>query len=191
MPELIFLAGSSRKASLNKKLAQNAASIADELGAKAVFIDLADYPLPLYNGDDEDSEGVPENAIKLKEMFTNADGFFIATPEYNSSLTPLLKNTLDWMSRSHEENEKPLKAYKGKVAALSGTSPGSLGALRGLVALRMMLGNIGVHVTPTQTAIAGGQNTFDDEGNLTDEKYLKMLRATVKQLVETAQKLNN
>ena len=142
MANILFLAGSARKESINKKLARLAATMAEATGADVTLIDLKDYDMPIYNGDLEQENGLPENAKKLKKIFIEHDGFFIASPEYNSSYSALLKNTIDWLSRPHKENEPPLTAYKGKVAALGATSPGALGGLRGLVALRMLLGKI-------------------------------------------------
>jgi len=108
---------------MNKKLAQLAAKMAKKDGIEKTFIDLKDYEMPLYNGNLEDKNGLPENAIKIKQLFIESDGIFIASPEYNGSFSALLKNTLDWISRSHLENEPPLSAYKGKVAAISAVSP--------------------------------------------------------------------
>ena len=190
MPKLLFLAGSARTESINKKLAQHAADIAQDAGATATFIDLKDYPMPIYDGDDEDKNGLPETAKALKQLFVDHDGFFIASPEYNSSFSPLLKNALDWISRPHADNEGMLIAYKGKVASLGAVSPGGLGGLRGLVPLRMMLGNVGVHVIPSQVAIGNGFEAFDSEARLADERQAKMLKATIDEFVETASKMN-
>ncbi|MGB1077438.1 MAG: NADPH-dependent FMN reductase [Bdellovibrionales bacterium] len=191
MTKLLFMAGSARKDSINKKLAKLASKIAQENGSEndTTFIDLKDYEMPLYDGDLEAEKGLPENAIKLKKLFVEHDGFFIASPEYNSSFSPLLKNALDWISRPHEEGEGSLIAFSGKVAALSAAAPGALGGLRGLVPLRMMLGNIGVTVTPHQTAISFGFEAFDDDGNLKDEQQSAMLEKTVDQFIQTTKKL--
>jgi len=189
MAKVLFLSGSARKDSINKKLAKLAANMAEVAGAEVTFIDLKDYEMPLYNGDLEMEQGLPENAKKLKQVFIENDGFFIASPEYNSSYSALLKNTIDWMSRAHEENETSLMAYKGKVAALGAASPGALGGLRGLVPLRMLLGNIGVTVIPTQIAIRAGFKAFDAEGQLVDEGQAKMLQATIDELLRTADRL--
>ena len=189
MPKILFLAGSARKESINKKLAVLAAKTAEAAGAEVTVVDLKDYEMPLYNGDLEMAEGIPDNAKKLKQVFIDQDGFFIASPEYNSSFSPLLKNTIDWISRPHEENEAPLVAYKGKVAALGAVSPGALGGLRGLVSLRMLLGNIGVTVTPSQIAIGAGFKAFDSEGKLNDEGQTKMLQATIGELLRTTDRL--
>jgi len=189
MAKLLFFAGSARKDSINKKIAILAAGLARQKGADVTLIDLKDFDMPIYNGDLEKEKGLPENALRLKKLFIEHDGFFIASPEYNSSFSPLLKNALDWISRANEENEKPLSAYTGKVAALAAASFGALGGLRGLVPLRMMLGNIGVVVIPNQMAIGFGGHTLDDEGRLRDETQAQRLAATIEAFVETANRM--
>ncbi len=187
--KLLFLAGSARRDSVNKKLAQFACKQAEAMGVKAEFIDLKDFPMPLYDGDLEEAEGMPEHAERLKKLFIECDGFFITSPEYNSSFSALLKNALDWISRPSGEGEAPLIAYQGKVAAISAASPGGLGGLRGLVPLRMMLGNIAVTVVPNQFALGGAFGTFDDQGDLKDDKQSAQLKNVVAQLVETTKAL--
>lgn len=189
MAKILFLAGSARKESINKKLVKLAANMAKEAGAEVTVIDLKDYEMPLYNGDLENEQGIPENTKKLKQLFIDHDGFFIASPEYNSSYSPLLKNTIDWVSRVSEDNEAPLVAYNGKVAALGAISPGALGGLRGLVPLRMLLGNIGVIVIPTQIAIGAGFKAFDADGKLNDEVQANRLKSTIDELLTAADRL--
>ncbi|MEE9396338.1 MAG: NAD(P)H-dependent oxidoreductase [Methylococcales bacterium] len=189
MAKILFLAGSARKESINKKLAMLAANLAEEAGADVTYIDLKNFEMPLYNGDLEIEKGVPDSARKLKQLFVEHDGFFIASPEYNGSFSPLLKNTLDWMSRPQEENETPLVAYKGKVAALGAISPGGLGGLRGLVPLRMLLANIGVTIVPSQVAISGGFQALDSKGKLIDKRQASMLQTTIDELLRTADSL--
>lgn len=186
MGNLLFLSGSIRKDSFNTKLAQHAYHIAKELGADAHYVDLHDFQMPLYNGDLEAASGLPEAAIRLKQLFIEASGFLIASPEYNSSISPLLKNSLDWISRKHQKDEKDLIAYTGKVAALCAASPGGYGGLRGLVPLRMMLGNIGVLVTPTQLAVPFADKAFNEAGHLQEERQASMLKKVVQQLIDTA-----
>jgi chromate reductase len=186
--KLLFLAGSARKDSLNKKLAKVAYNLALAQGVNATFIDLKDYPLPIYDGDLEDESGLPENALKLKQLFTDHSGLFIASPEYNSSISPLLKNTLDWISRPHASDEIPLSAYRDKVAAIVAASPGGLGGLRGLVPLRMLLGNIQVLVLPQQLALASAMSAFDEQGQLVDEQKGKALGAIVATLIAATAK---
>ncbi len=189
MTTLLFLAGSASKNSLNKKLARHAADLASDKGVEVKFIDLKDYEMPLYCTEWELENGVPDNAKKLKKLFQDADGFFIASPEYNSTFTPLLKNTIDWMSRPHEEGEPMLSAYKGKIAAIGAVSPGPLGGIRGLPALRDLLSNIGVHVIPTQIAV-GGKDAMNDDGSLTKDMHINMMSTLIDQFVNTAKKLN-
>lgn len=185
MPKFLMFAGSARKASTNKQLAALAANTAKAAGTDVTLIDLKDFEMPLYDGDREGDTGLPENAKRLKQLFVYHDGFFVASPEYNSSLAPILKNALDWISRPHTENEPALWAYNGKVAAIGSVAPGALGGLRGLVPLRMMLGNIGVTVVPNQVAVSSGFTAFDDAGNLNDARQTQMLTATVDQLIST------
>lgn len=185
MTKLLIFAGSARQASTNKKLAALAASTAKKAGADVTLIDLKDFEMPIYDGDLEAGEGLPEAAKRLKQLFVEHDGMFIASPEYNSSISPLLKNALDWISRPHTDDEPRLWAFSGKVMALGAVAPGALGGLRGLVPLRMMLGNIGVTVTPSQVAVSNGFDAFDDGGGLKNEMQAGLLDATINQLVKT------
>lgn len=180
--KILFLAGSARQDSCNKKLAKAAYNIAIGQNIDASFIDLKDFKMPIYDGDDEVKIGLPETAIKLKEIFTKHDALFICSPEYNSSFSPLLKNTLDWLSRAHFEKEPVLSAYKNKKIALAAASPGGLGGLRGLVPLRMMLSNMNTLVLPQQLAISGAYKAFDDEGKLKDETHHKIIASMIKSL---------
>lgn len=182
--KILFLAGSARKDSLNKKLAKAAYNIAVEKGADATFIDLKDYPMPIYDGDYEDENGLPEAAIALKKIFAEHDGIFIASPEYNSSFSPLLKNALDWISRTHEENEPPLVAFRSKVFTLSAASPGGYGGLRGLVPLRMMLGNILAVVLPDQHVIAFAHEAFDENDQLKKDSDKEAVERIVSNLID-------
>jgi NAD(P)H-dependent FMN reductase len=187
-PKLLFFAGSARKHSFNKKLAKTASALAQEKGATATFIDLADFDMPIFNEDLEAESGLPENAKKLKQLFIDHDGVFIASPEYNSSFSPLLKNSLDWISRSENKEEKPLIAFAGKTACLAATSPGGLGGIRGLVPLRLWLSNIQVHVLPQQLAISSAHNVFDDNG-ITDDKQKSMLENLIGNFIQTTESL--
>ena len=169
MPRILAFAGSARKDSYNKKLIQIAVQGARAAGAEVTLIDLKDFPLPLFDEDMEKESGSPENAQMLKKLFVEHDGLMIAAPEYNSSITPLLKNTIDWVSRS-APGEPPLVAYSGKAAILMSASPGGLSGLRGLVHVRAILGNIGVIVLPDQIAVSKAFEAFNSDGSLKDTK---------------------
>ena len=145
MIKILAFAGSTRRDSWNKKLIHSAAASAKKAGASVTLIDLADYVLPLYDGDLEAATGVPENALKLKTLFKSHDALLIAAPEYNSSVTPLLKNTLDWISREWQ-GESGLIPYQHKVAAILATSPGQFGGMRMLPHLRQILNTLGVQI---------------------------------------------
>lgn len=191
MTKILMFAGSARKMSTNKQLAALAKRMGQDAGAQVTLIDLADFDMPIYNGDFEADSGLPENAKRLKQLFVEHDCFFIASPEYNSSIPAVLKNALDWISRPHSDDEPTLWAFQGKVAGLGAVAPGALGGLRGLVPLRMMLGNIGVTVVPAQVAVWDGFNAFDDDGALVSERQAQMLETTVSQLVKTAAALKS
>ncbi len=180
---ILCLAGSARKESLNKQLAKQAAGVAQALGAEGQFIDLADYTMPLYHGDEEAELGLPEHAKTLKAMFTAAEGLFIVSPEYNSTFSPLLKNTIDWVSRSHTENEIALSAYQGKIAGIAAVSPGRLGGIRGLPPLTVLLSNIGVTVVPHQIAVGSAYEKINEQGEFTDEATLAGLEKTIKSMM--------
>lgn len=188
-PHIVVLAGSLRKDSCNKKIAKIAAKSAEDAGAQVTYIDLADYPMPLYDGDIEESQGIPSNGLKLKVIFEAADGFIIASPEYNSSISAVLKNTIDWVSRQKDKDEKPLSAYTDKTALLLSASPGALGGLRGLVHLRSLLSNINVYVLPGQKTISNAYEAFDDKGHLKKESDLKSVDNLVIKFIETTRKL--
>lgn len=166
---ILAFAGSARNDSWNKKLVRIAAKGARAAGAEVTNLDLADYPMPIYDGDLEATEGQPDNAKRLKTLMINNHGFLIASPEYNSGYSPLLKNTLDWVSRPVLE-EPSLLAFAGKVTALMSASPGTLGGLRGLAQLRQVLSNIQVLVLPGQVTVPLAQNLFKKNGSLEDEK---------------------
>jgi len=169
VPRILAFAGSLRKDSYNKKLVQIAAQGARRAGAEVTYLDLKDYPLPIYDGDIEATTGIPENGVKLKKLFAAHDGLLIASPEYNSSVSAVLKNVIDWVSRPLP-GEQGVADFVGKVAALVGSSPGSLGGLRGLVHLRAILGNIYVVVLPEQLAVAKAHEAFNADGSMKDPK---------------------
>lgn len=181
--KILCFAGSLRQDSVNKKLARLAGRMAEAAGAEVTFVDLKEYPLPIYDGDIEASEGLPENAKKFKSLMKSHQGFFIASPEYNSTFSAALKNVIDWASRP-EPGEEPLACFSGKVVALAAASPGALGGLRGLAGLRSMLSTIKVVVIPEQYALSQAHEAFSSEGTLKDPKQEKALQAVAQRLVE-------
>lgn len=187
-PRILAFAGSSRKESYNKKLVNLAANAARKAGAEVTLIDLRDLPLPIFDEDQEKEQGLPLNGRKLKDLFLAHDALLISSPEYNSSVSALLKNTIDWVSRP-TKGEAPLGCFDGKVAAIMAASPGALGGLRGLVTLRMILGNIKVTVLPDQIAIVKAHEAFDSEGNLKDAQLNQSVMSIVTKLVETTRRL--
>jgi chromate reductase, NAD(P)H dehydrogenase (quinone) len=168
-PLILAFAGSLRRESFNKKLVPIAIKGARDAGADVTPIDLREFPLPVFDQDLEAEQGMPENGKKLKQLFIEHDGLLIAAPEYNSSITAVLKNAIDWVSRP-APGEPSLVAFRGKVATLMSASPGALGGLRGLVHVRSILGNIGVIVLPDQIAVAKAYEAFNADGSLKDSK---------------------
>jgi chromate reductase len=186
-PKILVFAGSIRTASFNGRLAALAAKELALLNVDVTRISLLDYPLPLFHGDLELEQGAPANAVKLKRMFGVHHGVFIASPEYNASITPLLKNTLDWISRVREATEPSLAAYRQRVFALGAASNGTLGGYRSLMALRQVLElGCGALVLPEQIAVTEAATAFDEMDNLREERHAQKLRSVLGQLVESA-----
>lgn len=190
-PRILAFAGSLRKESFNKKLVKIAAEGARSAGAEVTLIDLADFPLPIFDQDLEQAHGMPEPAKKLKQLFLDHDALLISSPEYNSSITGVLKNALDWISRTTAPGEPGLSAYVGKTAAIVSASPGALGGLRGLVHLRSILGNIQVLVLPDQISIPTAQDAFAPDGSLKDAGKQRAVQAIGRKLAETTVKLKS
>ena len=182
MPKILAFSGSIRRDSWNRKLIRCAVDATRAAGGDVTLIDLADYPLPLYNGDLEDKEGLPDNALRLKALFKEHDALLISSPEYNSSIPPLLKNTIDWVSREWQ-GESGLVPYQNKVAAIMAASPGSLGGMRMLPHLRQILNALGVLVLPGQFALSHADAAFDEENGAL--KSPARLHSLVLELVHT------
>ncbi len=188
MPRILAFAGSTRRESFNKKLVSLAAKGARDAGAEVTLIDLRDFPLPLFDQDLEGEQGPPEHGKKLKQLFLDHDGLLMACPEYNSSITAVLKNAIDWVSRP-VPGEPPLAAFRGKIATLMSASPGALGGLRGLVHVRSILGNIGVIVLPDQVAVAKAHEAFGPDGSLVDPRQLTAVEGLGRTLASFLRKL--
>jgi len=175
-PRILAFAGSLRRESFNKKLIRVAAEGARAAGADVTEIDLRDFPMPIYDGDIEASSGLPEATLKLKQLFKQHHGLLIACPEYNSGITAVLKNTIDWISRP-APGEKPLECFDGKTAALISASTGAFGGMRGIVTVRYILGNIRVTLLPDTFSLTGAADAFNADGSLKDAKQADRAKA--------------
>lgn len=182
-PRILAFAGSARRDSLNRKFLAVAVPAVREAGAEVTLVDLNDYALPLYHGDLEDASGLPENATKLIALLEQHQGLLIASPEYNSMITPLLKNTIDWCTRGDGD------PFAGKTAAVISASPGAFGAVRSLVMAQQLLLKLGCHVVPGQNALPHAGKAFDDAGKLIDPRPLKSVQALAASLVALTKKL--
>lgn len=188
-PRLLAFAGSSRTGSFNRQVLEVAVAAARAAGAEVEVLDLRSLELPLYDQDLEAASGLPAGAKRLKEAMKRAHGLLVASPEYNSTVTPLLLNALDWASRA-EPGEAPLAAFAGKAAGLVAASPGAMGGLRGLFALRAMLQNMGVLVLPEMAAVGGLKaESFPAPGKLAEARSQKMVEAVGTGLTGLARRL--
>lgn len=188
-PKILAFAGSLRRDSWNKKLVQVAAAGAKAAGAEVTYIDLHDFPMPLFDQDLEDANGMDPQAQRFKDLLAAHDGWLIASPEYNSSITAALKNALDWASRKSAADEPALSAFQNKVAVILSASPGALGGLRGLVHLRAILGNVGVIVLPEQKAVPAAAQAFAPDGQLKDAATRQAVEKLGARLVEVCRRL--
>jgi NAD(P)H-dependent FMN reductase len=186
-PKILVMPGSLRTGSHNARLA---ALMTKELAlaeAEVTRISLADYPLPLFDADLAADSGLPAAAVQLKRMVMAHQGVFITSPEYSASVTPLLKNTIDWISRARDRGEANYAAFKGQVFAIGAASSGSGGGMRSLMALRQILElGCGALVIPEQISVPRADQAFDDMDNLKDEALATALKAAARRLVELA-----
>ena len=192
MARILVFAGSARRDSLNKKLARAAARLAREAGAQATFVDLDDFPIPLYHGDLEAASGMPEHARRLRELFLAHDALLIASPENNSSMSALLKNTIDWLSRDLGDGKgaaSGLAPWRGKVAGLLAASPGAFGGVRALPHLRQVLSALGVTVLGMQVVVPKAHEALSGDDAITEERVANAVRALVAALADTSAKL--
>ncbi len=178
---ILAFSGSTRSGSVNTRLLHVVAGAARDAGAEVTIADLSDYEMPIFNEDLEADRGLPESVKAFKDLMKAHDGLLIASPEYNSSFSPLLKNTIDWASRPRE-GETPLECFRGKVAGLVAASPGYFGGYRGLQQVRYLLGNIGVVVLPDMFSLPNAFDAFNNDGSLKNEKQAEMAAAVGKTL---------
>jgi chromate reductase, NAD(P)H dehydrogenase (quinone) len=187
VPKILVIPGSLRAKSYNVRLAALASKELTLADADVTRISLVDYPLPIYDADTAEKSGPPHNAFKLKQLMSAHQGVFIASPEYNASLTPLIKNTIDWISAVRERGDPPLAAYQNRVFALGGASPGHSGATHSLLALRQVLAvGCGALVLAEQVTVPNAEHAFDDMDELTDARAANQLKVVVRKLVDTA-----
>jgi NAD(P)H-dependent FMN reductase len=190
VPRILVIPGSLRAKSYNVRLAALASKQLTLADADVTRISLVDYPLPIYDADTAEESGPPRNAFKLKQLMSAHQGIFIASPEYNASLTPLIKNTIDWISVVRERGEPPLAAYQNRVFALGGASPRRSGASHSLLALRQVLAvGCGALVLAEQVTVPNAEHAFDDMDELTDAGAANQLKVVVRKLVDTARLL--
>jgi chromate reductase, NAD(P)H dehydrogenase (quinone) len=182
-PRILAFAASARRESLNRKFLAAAVAEVSQAGAQVTFLQPDEIAMPLYNGDLEDAGGMPPNAVKMVGLLGSHDALLIASPEYNSMITPMLKNTLDWCSRTDGD------PFDGKVAAVISASPGILGGVRSLQLAQQLLLKLGCHVLPGQCILPHADKAFDADGRLADPRALKSLKGMAARLVLTATKL--
>ena len=182
---LLVCAGSTRTNSLHRNLARAAQEALVAAGAEASFIELADYDLPLYNQDLEETSGVPTQARELREMLIAHDGLALASPEYNGAYSPLLKNTIDWVSRP-VPGERHSTAFRGKVAGLMSTAPGPGGGREGLLRLRELLEWLGMNVLDNALVLPRSSEVFDAAGRLGRPGDLTAMKVWAEQLMKAA-----
>ncbi|MFD1198149.1 NADPH-dependent FMN reductase [Brucella gallinifaecis] len=180
---ILVFAGSTRKGAFSGHMADAAEKELAKQGAEVTRITLSDYPLPIMNEDLEAEEGIPENALKLGRLFAEHDGMMVCSPEYNASIPPLLKNTIDWVSRISKDGDKPLKPYAGLTVGLCSTSNGAFAGMRGLYHLRAVLMAVGTQVITEQCSVSGAADAFNDDSTLKNERQAQMLSAVCKSLI--------
>jgi chromate reductase, NAD(P)H dehydrogenase (quinone) len=182
-PRILAFAGSARRESLNRKLLAAVAAAVRAAGGEVTLLDLNDYPLPLYHGDLEDKDGMPANAQRLVALVTQHPALLIASPEYNSLITPLLKNTIDWCTRADPN------PFAGKVAAVVSASPGGFGGVRSAQLTRQLLLHLGCHVVPAQCTLPRADQAFAPDGGLRDAHAATAAQRVAEALVHTTRRL--
>jgi chromate reductase, NAD(P)H dehydrogenase (quinone) len=187
--KILVIPGSLRTGSLNAKLAAVAAHELAQAGAEVTRISLSDFPLPIYDGDLQVKSGVPKHAINLKRMMGAHHGVLIVTPEYNSSVPPLVKNTIDWVSRVEGPHERRGQVFRDRAFAIAAASGGRLGGSRALAALRLILSACHATVIPNQLALSFAEHAYDDMDHLRHPADIEAMQAMVRQLIELSQRM--
>jgi len=187
--KILVIPGSLRTGSLNAKLAAAAGYEFAQAGADVTRISLADFPLPIYDGDLQSKAGVPKNAINLKRMMSAHHGVLIVTPEYNSSVPALVKNTIDWVSRVHDSHEVRGQVFRERAFAIAAASESRLGGTRSLAALRLILTACHATVIPNQLALSFAGAAYDDMDKLKHPADIEALDAMARQLIDVSQRM--
>jgi NAD(P)H-dependent FMN reductase len=187
--KILVIPGSLRTGSLNARLAAAAAYQFGQAGAEVTRISLGDFPLPIYDGDLQTKSGVPKNAINLKRMIGAHHGVLIVTPEYNSSLPPLVKNTIDWVTRVQDVQETRGQVFRERAFAIAAASESRLGGTRALAALRLVLTACHATVIPNQLALSFAAEAYDDMDRLKHPADIEALNALVRQLIDVSQRM--
>ena len=187
--KILVIPGSLRTGSLNARLAAAAAHQFVQAGAEVTRISLADFPLPLYDGDLQSKSGVPKNAINLKRMIGAHHGVLIVTPEYNASVPPLVKNTIDWVTRVQDAHETRGQVFRGRAFAIAAASESRLGGMRALAALRLILSACHATVIPNQLALSFAEQAYDEMDRLKLSADIEALKALVRQLIDVSQRM--
>jgi chromate reductase, NAD(P)H dehydrogenase (quinone) len=187
--KILVIPGSLRSGSLNAKLAAVAAHELAQAGAEITRISLSDFPLPIYDGDLQAKSGVPKHAVNLKRMISAHHGVLIVTPEYNSSVPALVKNTIDWVSRVQDPHETRGQVFRERVFAIAAASGGRLGGARALAALRLILTACHATVIPNQLALSFAEHAYDDMDHLKHPADIEALQALVRQLIDLSQRM--
>jgi NAD(P)H-dependent FMN reductase len=185
--KILVIPGSLRTGSLNARLAATAAHEFVQADVEVTRISLGDFPLPIYDGDLQNKSGVPKNAVNLKRMIGAHHGVLIVTPEYNSSVPPLLTNTLDWVTRVQDPHETRGQVFCERAFAIAAASEGRLGGTRALAALRLILSACHATVIPNQLALSFASEAYDDMDRLKQPADVEALRALVRQLINVSQ----
>jgi NAD(P)H-dependent FMN reductase len=188
-PKILAFAGSARSASWNKQLVRVAAYDARTAGADVTLIDLRDFPMPIYDGDEEERDGIPQAALAFRELMLDHQGLLIASPEYNGSVSALLKNALDWCSRP-AMGQDGLAPFRGKTVALLAASVSPFGGVRSLSHLRGIMSKMGSHVLADEILVPFAPQAFDAQGALTNDMVKKLLALQVANLVATLTRLH-
>jgi chromate reductase, NAD(P)H dehydrogenase (quinone) len=187
--KILVIPGSLRTGSLNARLAAAAAYELAQAGADVTRISLGDFPLPIYDGDLQTKSGVPKNAINLKRMIGAHHGVLIVTPEYNSSVPPLVKNTIDWVTRVQDAHETRGQVFRERAFAMAAASESRLGGSRSLAALRLILTACHATVIPNQFALSFAGEAYDDMDRLKHPADVEALNALVLQLIDVSQRM--